>query len=329
MNVSTIRLIVKLGAAILCVLFFLPLVQCSDYRELNVSGWEISTGTGEVFRETDLNANPLAFSLLIIPVVLFGVTQAGKAFNVVRNVSISGLSAIIVFIAWILIWVNSEIAGSRHSVSDIIEFTFSTWLILIIYIGLSGLSQHGYKLELQEKKGNQINKATEIQQENPLLRRAFLSLEDGDWAKADELLEQVLNADPENSKAYIGKLCVELQIPPQTTRYDSKEIGSSGPNLLCIRGHYANAEFPIRGSLCIGRDPRYCQIVYPANTPGISALHCEVVPTANGVLLIDKGSTYGTFLSNGQKIPANQSIMLKGHDSFYLSNRDNEFMLNP
>jgi len=48
--------------------------------------------------------------------------------------------------------------------------------------------------------------------DSPLLRRAFLSLEDGDWEKADEILEQLLNMEPENSKAYIGKLCVQLKL---------------------------------------------------------------------------------------------------------------------
>jgi hypothetical protein len=46
----------------------------------------------------------------------------------------------------------------------------------------------------------------------PLLKRAFLCLEDGDFAKADALLENVLNLDPENPFAYVGKLMVERQV---------------------------------------------------------------------------------------------------------------------
>jgi len=45
-----------------------------------------------------------------------------------------------------------------------------------------------------------------------LLQRAFLTIEDGDWAKADALLEKVLNAEPTNAKAYIGKLMIECKI---------------------------------------------------------------------------------------------------------------------
>ena len=46
----------------------------------------------------------------------------------------------------------------------------------------------------------------------PLLKRAFLFLEDGDWQSADEYCEKVLDMDPENGEAYLGKLMTELHI---------------------------------------------------------------------------------------------------------------------
>ncbi len=46
----------------------------------------------------------------------------------------------------------------------------------------------------------------------PLLRRAFMFLEDGDWAKADDFAEQVLNIEPENAEAYVAKLMAELKV---------------------------------------------------------------------------------------------------------------------
>ncbi len=49
----------------------------------------------------------------------------------------------------------------------------------------------------------------------PLLRRAFMFLEDGEWAKADDFCEQVLNLDPENAQAYLGKLMAELRVRRQ------------------------------------------------------------------------------------------------------------------
>lgn len=46
----------------------------------------------------------------------------------------------------------------------------------------------------------------------PLLKRAFMFVEDGEWAKADDFCEQVLNQDPENAEAYLGKLMAELHV---------------------------------------------------------------------------------------------------------------------
>ena len=39
-----------------------------------------------------------------------------------------------------------------------------------------------------------------------LLKRAFMFLEDGDWDSANEYCEKVLDIDPENAEAYLGKL---------------------------------------------------------------------------------------------------------------------------
>ena len=47
---------------------------------------------------------------------------------------------------------------------------------------------------------------------NPILKRAFLALEDGDWEKADEYCEKVLDTDPENWEAYLVKLLAELKV---------------------------------------------------------------------------------------------------------------------
>ena len=45
-----------------------------------------------------------------------------------------------------------------------------------------------------------------------LLRRAFMFLEDGNWQEADQYCEKVLDMEPENARAYLGKLMAELQV---------------------------------------------------------------------------------------------------------------------
>ncbi len=46
----------------------------------------------------------------------------------------------------------------------------------------------------------------------PLLKRAFMYLEDGSWGEADAYCERVLDQDPENAMAYLGKLMAEFKV---------------------------------------------------------------------------------------------------------------------
>ncbi len=70
--------------------------------------------------------------------------------------------------------------------------------------------------ELTVESGNGTNTA-------PLLRRAFMFLEDGEWKKADEFCEQVLNLEPENAQAYVGKLMARLKVNKQEDLADCEE----------------------------------------------------------------------------------------------------------
>ena len=50
----------------------------------------------------------------------------------------------------------------------------------------------------------------------PLLERAFMFLEEGDFARADESCEVVLNQEPKNAEAYLCKLMIEFQAQKKT-----------------------------------------------------------------------------------------------------------------
>ena len=58
----------------------------------------------------------------------------------------------------------------------------------------------------------------------PLLERAFMFLEDGNWDDADAYCEKVLDQDPKNAQAYLGKLMAELQVNKQE---DLKNCGKA------------------------------------------------------------------------------------------------------
>lgn len=50
----------------------------------------------------------------------------------------------------------------------------------------------------------------------PLLKRAFMFLEDGDWKSAKEYCEKVLDIEPECPDAYLGRLLAELNVHRKT-----------------------------------------------------------------------------------------------------------------
>ena len=57
---------------------------------------------------------------------------------------------------------------------------------------------------------SEIKKIAEA--DEPLLKRAFMFLEDGNWSEADSYCEKVLDQDPENAQAYLGKLMAEVHV---------------------------------------------------------------------------------------------------------------------
>ena len=57
----------------------------------------------------------------------------------------------------------------------------------------------------------------------PLLKRVFMFLEDGDWNSANEYCEKVLDIEPENAQAYLGKLMAELYVRKQEALKDCNE----------------------------------------------------------------------------------------------------------
>ena len=56
-----------------------------------------------------------------------------------------------------------------------------------------------------------------------LLERAFMFLEDGDWAKADIYCESVLDQEPKCAEAYMGKLMAEVKVRKKADLSKAKE----------------------------------------------------------------------------------------------------------
>lgn len=96
--------------------------------------------------------------------------------------------------------------------------------------------------------------------------------------------------------------------------------------VTCERGPIKGQSVGSFSSVRIGRNKNTCQLVYPDNTPGVSKEHCELYLTAGGIIIQDLNSTYGTFLSDGQKLApgerkniGNENIVLLGSDKVIIS----------
>lgn len=90
-------------------------------------------------------------------------------------------------------------------------------------------------------------------------------------------------------------------------------------------GLFAQDCFPVRNVILIGRDPAKCNVVFPKTASGVSAVHCELRREADALMLIDRGSTYGTYLADKTKLEPGRPYPLGVGDGFYLGAAENSF----
>lgn len=98
------------------------------------------------------------------------------------------------------------------------------------------------------------------------------------------------------------------------------------PSVRSMSQQHGGMQVPVDSQgILIGRSMSDCKIVFQSGTPGVSARHCSVAwdEAAGEFLLTDLRSTYGTFLSNGQKLTPGVAARLRPGDTFYLGERDN------
>ncbi len=65
-----------------------------------------------------------------------------------------------------------------------------------------------------------------------LIKRIYIFLEDGNWNDADAYCERVLDQDPENAQAYLGKLMAELHVRHQEDLADCEQPFNNSNNYL-------------------------------------------------------------------------------------------------
>ena len=101
------------------------------------------------------------------------------------------------------------------------------------------------------------------------------------------------------------------------------------PRLQCLAGAFAGKRFSLENSVRIGRDPSKNDLVFPQNTQGVSGVHCVLMVDNNTVWLKDLGSTYGTYVSGGRRLAANEAVQLQVGDKFWLGSENEVFVVAP
>lgn len=109
------------------------------------------------------------------------------------------------------------------------------------------------------------------------------------------------------------------QMPQQATANQYRLVG--------LEGQFAGRRVALDRPLRLGRHPG-CELSFAPNTVGISTLHCTLSPQAEGVVLTDNGSSYGTYLANGTKLTPKQGVTLRTGDIFYLADKRQMFQID-
>lgn len=92
--------------------------------------------------------------------------------------------------------------------------------------------------------------------------------------------------------------------------------------LLAIGGQYNDAQFPLDMPIVMGREAGRCNIVFAADTKGVSKVHCEIKSENGRVFLTDLGSTYGTLVNGERQLRANETVELQTGDRFRIGKNE-------
>lgn len=112
---------------------------------------------------------------------------------------------------------------------------------------------------------------------------------------------------------------------PATAPASAPRAGSLG--ITCLSGPMKGRTYSISESgIMIGRD-HDCAIRFDAEAPGISRHHCSIRWQQGALMLTDLNSAYGTYLSDGRKLPPQYPTQIGAGSRFYLADQRNLFQI--
>ncbi len=109
--------------------------------------------------------------------------------------------------------------------------------------------------------------------------------------------------------------------------YQNAMAVRGAPKIIGMQGIFANNSFTVTGCMVMGRSRARCHLLFPENTPGVSKVHCELRIVNGGLYLMDRGSSYGTFVGNGMRLTPGQPYQLRDGEIFYLAAPQHSFIV--
>ena len=101
---------------------------------------------------------------------------------------------------------------------------------------IRGIKKIAQEKTLKTGDAKETNSAGRDAKTEPLIKRAFMFLEDGEWANADEYCEKVLDINPECAEAYLGKLMAEMNVnKPEGLKNVTKRFDGSNNYSKAVR----------------------------------------------------------------------------------------------
>ena len=97
--------------------------------------------------------------------------------------------------------------------------------------------------------------------------------------------------------------------------------------ISCLSGPMKGRTYPISGSgVMIGRDYD-CAVRFEAGVPGVSRHHCSLRYQGGALMLTDLSSAYGTYLSDGRRLPPQYPTAVGAGSRFYVGDQNNLFQI--
>lgn len=150
-----------------------------------------------------------------------------------------------------------------------------------------------------------------------------------------------LATQTERSQALHDIIAGTLVIEKQTSlSYDTKqftepikiypnfETESGKPAVYGLNGENSGRVITVgEEGVIFGRDSSYCQVIFSHDAPGISRRHCKLSydNDSGTFILVDIGSSYGTYLESGKKLKQGKAVKLRVGEKFYLTDPNNMF----